>query len=60
MDSDADDVFSRCQHLSASPSSAVGRILLKTRETAEAARRASAELGQNVLVKASSLIPGRS
>ncbi len=59
LDSDARDMLSRCQHLSASPQDMVGRILLRTRETAEAARRSSAEIVQSASQRASQLIPGR-
>ena len=59
MDSDADDVLSRCRHLSASPSDAFGRMLVKTREAAEAARRASVEVVQSATDRASRLVPGR-
>jgi uncharacterized membrane protein YqiK len=74
MDGDADEILSRCSHVSASPSDPLSRILLKTRETAEtarrvsvdavqAARRMSVDLGQNLMQgandKASTVVPGR-
>jgi hypothetical protein len=66
MDGDAEDVLLRCRHLSASPSDALGRILLKTRETAEAALRASVDFKQKGVdmvqsagERASALVPGR-
>lgn len=59
MDSDAQDMLSRCKGFDPSPQDVMGRILLRTRETAEAARRSSVELVQGAAQRAQGLIPGR-
>ena len=68
MSSEADAIYARCSHLSATPSDAIGRALLKTRETADAARRASVDIAERAhgaarrvtMDLASGLAPGRS
>jgi hypothetical protein len=66
MDSDAEDILLRCRHLGSSPTDALGRVLLKTRETAQAARRVSVDFSQKGVdllqsagERAAKLVPGR-
>ncbi len=68
MSSEADAIYARCSHLSATPSDAIGRALVKTRETADAARRATVDIAEKAsgaarrvtMDLAAGLAPGRS
>jgi hypothetical protein len=59
MDSDAQDMLSRCKGFDPSPQDVMGRLMLRTQQTAEAARRSSVELVQGAAQRAAGLIPGR-